>query len=59
MTKVLLMLIASYCVDSSRLESQQNECGIYFNNCVLNEIFKDVEESKAYKICRDKYELTK
>ncbi len=54
-SKVLLVLIAQFCVDTSPLTKDQNECGVYFNNCVINELDNGVEESKAFKVCRVKW----
>jgi hypothetical protein len=53
-SKILITLIVNICLNEKNVE-KQNECVIYYNNCVISETFKDVEEDKAFKMCKVKW----
>jgi hypothetical protein len=54
MSKILLTLIANVCLNEPS-KNMTYECAVFYNNCVISETMKKIDEDKAFKMCQVKW----
>lgn len=54
-TGMFAVLLASFCINTSKTQVQKHECAAYFGNCIANYN----TEKEAFEKCKDKWEKVK